>query len=274
MNTGQTVVIKCGGSIINELTSVFFQNVQKLFKDGYKVIIVHGGGPDIQQMLTKLEIETEFVDGLRRTSKDALEVVTMVLAGKVNKQLVTDLQQHQLQAIGLSGCDGMLLETTAVDLDKLGYVGEVVRVNEQLLNQLTSNQYIPVVSSIGVNKEGDCFNINADLAAGAIAQAVQAEKLMFVTDVKGVLQDKQLISELTKGEIQKLIDNGTIHGGMIPKVTAAVNALSDTLDEVNIISGIHGFLDENGNMVGTAIKHDSEGGGHNDEFIISNVSTI
>ncbi|QBP40251.1 acetylglutamate kinase [Paenisporosarcina antarctica] len=254
MKIEKTVVIKCGGSIINELTSEFFQNVKQLKESGYKVIIVHGGGPDIQQTLTKLLIETEFINGLRKTSKEALEVVTMVLAGKVNKQLVTTLQQYDLNAVGLSGCDGMLLETVAIDLDTLGYVGEVVNVNVQLLELLMTSEYIPVISSIGADKNGNGFNVNADLAAGAIAQAVHAEKLMFVTDVRGVLQDGQLIPQLTKREVQQLIVDKTIYGGMIPKVTAAVNALSDTLEEVNIISGIDGFLDQDGNLLGTAIK--------------------
>ncbi|MBM7702601.1 acetylglutamate kinase [Metabacillus iocasae] len=273
MKGSQTIVIKCGGSIVNELTSSFFQSVKALVEEGNSVVVVHGGGPDIEQMLKKLKIESEFVDGLRKTSEDVLDVVTMVLSGKVNKNLVTMLQQHELKPVGLSGCDGMLLETEAINTEKLGYVGEVVHVNSHLLTELTASNYVPVLSSIGVNKKGQRFNVNADLAAGAVAQALQAEKLLFVTDVQGVLVDGDLMEELTKADIDELIEDGVIYGGMIPKVQAASEALSNTLNEVHIISGKHSFVNENGHMVGTAIKHE-KGGNKNDECFISNVSTI
>ncbi len=273
MSGVKTIVIKCGGSIINQLTNSFFRDLKKLIDSGHNIVLVHGGGPDIANMLAKLNIEAEFVDGLRRTSKEALEVVTMVLSGKVNKQLVRDIQIQGLQAVGLSGCDAQLLEAEAIDFEKLGYVGEVVSVNEQLLKQLIDQSYIPVISSIGVNSKGEIFNINADVAAGSIAKALGAEKLMFVTDVQGVLKDQQLLPELTVEEVNYLIEEKTIYGGMIPKVMSAVKALSPTLHEVNIISGINGFLDQSGNLVGTAIKHTIKGGEDKDELVISNVST-
>ncbi|WP_110114549.1 acetylglutamate kinase [Bacillus sp. CGMCC 1.16541] len=269
----QTIVIKCGGSIVNELTSGFFQSIKSLVGAGHSVVIVHGGGPDIQHMLTELQIESEFIDGLRKTSKEVLEVVTMVLSGKVNKKLVNMLHQYDLQSVGLSGCDGMLLETKAINVEKLGYVGEVVNVNSELLKQLMTNHYVPVISSIGVNKQGEMFNINADLAASAVAQSIHAEKLLFVTDVQGVLVEEEVIEELTKSEITTLIEQGTIYGGMIPKVQGASQALSDTLKEVHIISGKHAFMDEHGRVIGTAIKHE-KGGNKHDEFVISDVSTI
>ncbi len=274
MSSEKIVVVKCGGSIVNQLTSAFFESIQQLKASGYQIIVVHGGGPDIQDTLTKLHIETEFVDGLRKTSKEALEVVTMVLAGKVNKQLVKELQKANLKAVGLSGIDGLLLKAEAIDVESLGYVGEVKGVNDTLLKQLTDSQYIPVISSIGADEEGNSYNINADVAAGAVAQAVNAEKLMFVTDVKGVLKDGALLPELTKSEIDALIEEKVIYGGMIPKVTSAVNALSPLLEEVHIISGTDGFLDKEGKLIGTAIKYSGKGGEDSDEFIVSNISTV
>ncbi|MED4235965.1 acetylglutamate kinase [Priestia megaterium] len=274
MSSEKIVVVKCGGSIVNQLTSAFFESIQQLKASGYQIIVVHGGGPDIQDTLTKLHIETEFVDGLRKTSKEALEVVTMVLAGKVNKQLVKELQKANLRAVGLSGIDGLLLQAEAIDVERLGYVGEVKGVNDTLLKQLTDSQYIPVVSSIGADEEGNSYNINADVAAGAVAKAVNAEKLMFVTDVKGVLKDGALLPELTKSEIDALIEEKVIYGGMIPKVTSAVNALSPLLEEVHIISGTDGFLDKEGKLIGTAIKYSGKGGEDSDEFIVSNISTV
>ncbi|MED4282163.1 acetylglutamate kinase [Priestia megaterium] len=274
MSSEKIVVVKCGGSIVNQLTSAFFESIQQLKASGYQIIVVHGGGPDIQDTLTKLHIETEFVDGLRKTSKEALEVVTMVLAGKVNKQLVKELQKANLKAVGLSGIDGLLLQAEAIDVERLGYVGGVKGVNDTLLKQLTDSQYIPVVSSIGADEEGNSYNINADVAAGAVAQAVNAEKLMFVTDVKGVLKDGALLPELTKSEINALIEEKVIYGGMIPKVTSAVNALSPLLEEVHIISGTDGFLDKEGKLIGTAIKYSGKGGEDSDEFIVSNISTV
>ncbi|MFP3664625.1 acetylglutamate kinase [Priestia sp. SIMBA_032] len=274
MSNEKIVVVKCGGSIVNQLTSAFFESIQQLKASGYQIIVVHGGGPDIQDTLTKLHIETEFVDGLRKTSKEALEVVTMVLAGKVNKQLVKDLQKANLKAVGLSGIDGLLLKAEAIDMERLGYVGEVKGVNDTLLKQLTDSQYIPVISSIGADDKGNSYNINADVAAGAVAQAVNAEKLMFVTDVKGVLKDGTLLPELTKSEIDALIEEKVIYGGMIPKVTSAVNALSPLLEEVHVISGTDGFLDKEGKLIGTAIKYSGKGGENSDEFIVSNISTV
>ena len=274
MSSEKIVVVKCGGSIVNQLTSAFFESIQQLKASGYQIIVVHGGGPDIQDTLAKLHIETEFVDGLRKTSKEALEVVTMVLAGKVNKQLVKELQKANLKAVGLSGIDGLLLKAEAIDVERLGYVGEVKGVNGTLLKQLTDSQYIPVISSIGADEEGNSYNINADVAAGAVAQAVNAEKLMFVTDVKGVLKDGALLPELTKSEIDALIEEKVIYGGMIPKVTSAVNALSPLLEEVHIISGTDGFLDKEGKLIGTAIKYSGKGGEDSDEFIVSNISTV
>ncbi|PED65473.1 acetylglutamate kinase [Priestia megaterium] len=274
MSSEKIVVVKCGGSIVNQLTSAFFESIQQLKASGYQIIVVHGGGPDIQDTLTTLHIETEFVDGLRKTSKEALEVVTMVLAGKVNKQLVKELQKANLKAVGLSGIDGLLLKAEAIDVERLGYVGEVKGVNDTLLKQLTDSQYIPVISSIGADEEGNSYNINADVVAGAVAQAVNAEKLMFVTDVKGVLKDGALLPELTKSEIDALIEEKVIYGGMIPKVTSAVNALSPLLEEVHIISGTDGFLDKEGKLIGTAIKYSGKGGEDSDEFIVSNISTV
>jgi acetylglutamate kinase len=275
MGNKETIVIKCGGSIMSQLSHSFFQSLFLLADQGYRLAIVHGGGPDIEGVLKKLDIKSEFVNGLRKTSAEVLDVVKMVLAGKVNKQLVTSLQAYGLNSIGLSGCDGMLLEAQAINYEELGYVGEVVDVNDHLLNHLMNEGYIPVISSIGVNKKGECFNINADLAAGAVAKALGAKQLLFVTDVQGILKDGELLSEVTPAYIEYLMNSGVIYGGMIPKVKAAMQALSPSLNQVQIVSGKASFMTGSGEWIGTTIKYgDEETEGAMDELFISNISTI
>ncbi|MFC3883700.1 acetylglutamate kinase [Bacillus songklensis] len=275
MGNQETIVIKCGGSIMNELSDSFFQSLSFLADQGYRLAIVHGGGPDIAALLKRLNIQSEFVNGLRKTSAEVLDVVKMVLAGKVNKQLVTSLQTYGLNSVGLSGCDGMLLETKAINYEELGYVGEVVDVNDQLLNHLMDGGYVPVISSIGVNKEGESFNINADLAAGAVAQALGAKQLLFVTDVQGILKDDELLPEVTPADVEQLMKSGVIYGGMIPKVQAAIKALSPSLHQVQIVSGKASFMTENGEWIGTTIKYGKEETeGSADELLISNIPTI
>ncbi|ALA71085.1 acetylglutamate kinase [Geobacillus stearothermophilus 10] len=256
---GKTVVIKCGGSVLDELSPAFFASVNMMREQGMDVVIVHGGGPEIGQMLKKLAVPSEFVNGLRKTTKDVLAVVEMVLSGKVNKQLVAMLRQHGLPAVGVSGVDGGLLEAEPIDLAKLGYVGRVKTVRSQLLRTLLEAGYIPVVSPLGIDQNGQTYNINADTAAGAVAAAIGASQLAFVTNVPGILRDGALVAEATAETIERLIEDGVITGGMIPKVQAALSALSDALPEVMIVSGKTTFY-QNGTWYGTTIRKENEVG--------------
>ncbi|WP_078408648.1 acetylglutamate kinase [Priestia abyssalis] len=275
MGNQETIVVKCGGSVMSQLNDSFFQSLSRLAEQGYRLVIVHGGGPDIEGILKQLNIQSEFVNGLRKTSAEVLDVVKMVLAGKVNKQLVMSLQACGLNSVGLSGCDGMLLETEAINYEELGYVGEVVNVNDELLHHLMEKEYVPVISSIGANQEGESFNINADLAAGAVAQALGAKQLLFVTDVQGIIKDGELLDEVTPVYIEQLIKDGVIYGGMIPKVKSAIKALSSSLPKVQIVSGKSSFMNENGEWIGTTIQYtEDEAEGETHEFFVSNVSTV
>ncbi|TWI57211.1 acetylglutamate kinase [Halalkalibacter nanhaiisediminis] len=253
------IVIKCGGSTISELSEAFFQSVVAMQKSGKHPIIVHGGGPAINQLLEKLDIQSEFVDGLRKTTADVLETAEMVLCGKVNKQIVTSLQQANGQAVGLSGCDGNLLQVQAINEEKLGYVGEPTNVNTELLISLMEKQMIPVIAPIGMNEHGTHYNVNADSAAGAIAKELGAEQLVFVTDVDGILKDGQCLEKVTADEIEAFIEDGTIYGGMLPKVRAALNALTETLQSVMIMNGKSTTVGQYGYVSGTTIVKSAVG---------------
>lgn len=250
---GETIVIKCGGSVLNELSPSFFESLQAMYAQGKKIVLVHGGGPEIGQMLKKLNVASEFVDGLRRTTKDVLEVVEMILSGKVNKLLVGLLQQYGMPAVGISGVDAHLLEAAPIDFAKLGYVGKVVKVNDTFLETLLRFGYIPVIAPLGVDEAGQTYNINADTAAGAIAKALNVQQLLFVTDVPGILQNGAVVERTTVAEIEQMIATGIITGGMIPKVKAAAAALSKELAEVMIVSGKTPFY-ANGQLYGTSIR--------------------
>lgn len=256
---GEIVVFKCGGSTINELSERFFSNLLALKKDGCKPIIVHGGGPEIKEMLMKLNIETEFVDGLRKTTEEVMDVVEMVLSGSVNNALVRKLNDAGLEAVGLSGSDHQLMTAKALDFERLGLVGEVESVNCSFLMQLLDLGIIPVIAPIAIGREGMRFNINADTAAGAVAKALSAKQLIFVTDVPGILDGDTLLETVTETEIDQFISDGTIYGGMIPKVKAAVDSLGENLQEVMIVDGKHSHLNENGKLVGTMIQRSLAG---------------
>jgi acetylglutamate kinase len=245
----ETVVIKLGGSLIHNLSNTFFENINKLKMSGKKVILVHGGGPLINNLLLKFSIPVEMEDGIRKTSSEVLEIVEYVLNGKINKDLTIICNQYNIKAIGLSGCDNLLLEASLFNKGKLGWVGEIEDVNTNLLNLLLNNDYVPVISPVGVDKIGQKYNINADEAAKSIAKAMNAELLCFITNTKGVLDLKQkLIEKITPSEVDKLIDEKTIYGGMIPKVTSALNALN-VVNSVAIVG--ENFLNENGTINGT-----------------------
>lgn len=247
------VVIKCGGSTLEQLSDEFFQSLVELKKLGKSPIIVHGGGPEIKKILDALQVESEFVNGLRKTTGEVLEVVEMVLSGKVNKWLVSKAQQAGLKAVGISGVDGKLLQALPRDSQNLGYVGDVKKVNSELLNALLQQNFVPIISPIGVGDNGDKFNINADSAAGAVAVGMEAESLLFVTDVPGILKEGSLLKELTIKEVNELIEDGTIYGGMIPKVEAALKSLQGELKEVMIVDGKSSNLVQDGEIIGTTI---------------------
>ncbi|MFB7141216.1 acetylglutamate kinase [Gottfriedia sp. NPDC056225] len=245
----ETVVIKLGGSLIHNLSNTFFENINQLKMSGKKVILVHGGGPLINNLLLKFSIPVEMVNGIRKTSTEVLEIVEYVLNGKINKDLTIICNQFNLKTIGLSGCDNLLLEASLFNKGKLGWVGEIESVNTNLLDLLLTNDYIPVISPVGVDKIGQKYNINADEAAKSIAKAMNAELLCFITNTKGVLdQENKLIEQITASEVEKLIEDKTIYGGMIPKVTSAINALSDVFS-VAIVG--ENFLNEYGMINGT-----------------------
>ena len=249
---GQTFVIKYGGNAMgNERTAeTFARDIVILKTVGINPVVVHGGGPQIGAMLERLKIQSQFIDGLRVTDQSAVEIVEMVLSGSINKQIVTALNQAGGTAIGISGKDGNLIEAqqlrrTKKDPDSniervldLGFVGEPTKINPQAIENIVASGMIPVIAPIGMGPNGETYNINADTAAGAIAAALKATKLMMLTDVPGILtKDKQLISSIDAREIDELLADGTITGGMIPKVETCVNALNAGVQQAHILDG-------------------------------------
>lgn len=240
----KTIVFKCGGSVIRELSEEFFQNLKELMESGWKLAIVHGGGPEITHMLKRLNIKTEFAGGQRKTTKPVLEVAEMVLSGSVNKFFVAELAKHGLRAAGVSGKDGGLLEADYLDPYTYGEVGEIKKVNASMVNALMDEGIIPVIAPLSLTSDYKTLNVNADLAASAVAGALKADKLMFVTDVEGIMKEKQRLDILTPEEIQTLIKQEVITGGMIPKVNSALSALSDQVSEVMIVNGKGSFFSD------------------------------
>ncbi|MCP9299164.1 acetylglutamate kinase [Bacillus halotolerans] len=240
----KTIVFKCGGSVIRELSEEFFQNLKELMESGWKLAIVHGGGPEITHMLKRLNIKTEFAGGQRKTTKPVLEVAEMVLSGSVNKFFVAELAKHGLRAAGVSGKDGGLLEADYLDPDTYGEVGEIKKVNASMVNALMDEGIIPVIAPLSLTSDYKTLNVNADLAASAVAGALKSDKLMFVTDVEGIMKEKQRLDILTPEEIQTLIKQEVITGGMIPKVHSALSALSDQVSEVMIVNGKGSFFSD------------------------------
>ena len=239
---GKIVVIKYGGNaMINEqLKEQVMEDIALLWLIGVKVVLVHGGGPEINEMMQKLGKHPEFVDGLRVTDKETVDIVQMVLAGKVNKSLVTLLQMKGGHAVGLSGMDGGMIEAEFKD-ERLGFVGKITKIRPQPINDLLEKNYIPVVSTVGCDKKGNTYNINGDTAAACIAGALQAERLIMMTDVPGILTDrndpKSLIPEITIEQAHKLYESGVISGGMIPKVDCCIEAIREGVKNVTIMDG-------------------------------------
>ena len=240
--TGKVVVVKYGGNaMINEdLKDSVMRDIVLLSLIGVKVVLVHGGGPEITDMLTKIGKESKFVDGLRVTDKETVDIVQMVLAGKINKSLVNLIQNKGGRAIGLSGVDGHMIEAEVKD-EKWGYVGEITSVNVTPIHDVIEKGYIPVISTIGCDNEGNVYNINADTAAAKIAGELGAEALISMTDISGILLDKNnpdtLIPVIKASEAPSLVRDGIINGGMIPKVECCINAIHWGVHKVFIIDG-------------------------------------
>lgn len=246
------IVIKCGGSILDELTSDFFKALKNLQEQGNQLIFVHGGGPDINKMLSMYDVEPEFHNGLRKTTVQTLEIAELVLSGLTNRKLTQKLTENGFQAIGINGSDADCLQADYVDKETLGYVGEITTVNNRIISMIMQEQIIPVLTPIAIHESGQKLNVNADYAAAAVAQSIGADQCIFVTDVKGIMVDQSVVDSLEKKEVEKLIENGTIYGGMIPKVTSAISALDKGLSSVMIVSGTSTFYDGE-NWKGTKI---------------------
>jgi acetylglutamate kinase len=242
---GKTIVIKYGGhaQVDEALKAGFAEDVVLMKYIGVNPVVVHGGGPQITDMMARLGKKPTFVDGVRVTDRETMEIVEMVLGGVINKEIVELISRHGGRAVGLSGKDGRLitakpLKSTGPKRVDLGQVGEVESVDPQLLIDLTSNRYIPVIAPVGVDRDGRTYNINADLVAGAVARALKAEKLLVLTDVAGILDAKRaLIPTLSRKEIQRLIKAGTITSGMLPKVQACLTAVEGGVAKAHIIDG-------------------------------------
>ncbi|MBQ9848671.1 MAG: acetylglutamate kinase [Clostridia bacterium] len=240
--TGKVVVVKYGGNaMVNEhLKEQVMEDIVLLWLIGVKVVLVHGGGPEISELMGRLGKKAEFVDGLRVTDKETVDIVQMVLAGKVNKTLVNLLEMKGGKAMGISGMDGRLIEAEMKN-KKLGYVGKITNINIAPVNDLLEKGYIPVVSTVGCDKEGNTYNINGDTAAAYIAGALESERLIMMTDITGVLRDRDdpstLIPQITVKEAEKLKEEGVISGGMIPKIDCCIEALQKGVQNVAIMDG-------------------------------------
>ena len=240
--SGKIVVIKYGGNaMINpQLKEQVMEDIALLWLIGVKVVLVHGGGPEISDTMKKLGKEAVFVDGLRVTDKETVDIVQMVLAGKVNKSLVNLIQMKGGHAVGLSGIDGGIIEATTKN-EALGYVGEITKIRTQPITDLLEKNYVPIISTIASDRQGNVYNINGDTAAAHIAGALGAERLIMMTDIAGILMDKDnpdtLIPHVTIEDAKKLYDSGIVSGGMIPKVDCCIEALEHGVQNVVIMDG-------------------------------------
>lgn len=253
--TGKTIVVKFGGNaMVDEtLQNSFARDIVLMKLVGMNPIVVHGGGPQIGSLLEKLNITSTFVDGMRVTDSATMDIVEMVLGGSVNKQIVSLINRNGGQAIGVTGKDGNLIQAKKLSLKKniknmpemeapeiidIGQVGEVKSVNVKVLNTLTESDFIPVIAPIGVDEKGVSYNINADLVAGKVAEVLQAEKLMLLTNVSG-LQDKsgEVLTGLSTQQVDDLIADGTIYGGMLPKISCALDAVKGGVSSAHIVDG-------------------------------------
>ena len=240
--TGKTVVVKYGGNaMVNEqIKEQVMEDIVLLWLIGVKIVLVHGGGPEISEMMEKLGKKPVFVDGLRVTDKETVDIVQMVLAGKVNKTLVNLLEMKGGRAMGISGMDGRLIESEIKD-ERLGYVGKITKIHIRPVEDLLEKGYIPVISTLGCDKQGNAYNINGDTAAAYIAGALGAERLIMMTDIAGLLRDRDdpstLIPNVTIAEANALRESGVISGGMIPKIDCCIEAIQKGVKNVIIMDG-------------------------------------
>ncbi|AAP99544.1 MULTISPECIES: acetylglutamate kinase [Prochlorococcus] len=240
---GRRIVIKYGGSAMSKesLKEAVFRDIALLSSVGAQPVIIHGGGPEINHWLTKLEIKSEFRDGLRITDSNTMDIVEMVLIGRVNKQIVNGINKVGASAVGLCGIDGKLIEARPWGDGSYGLVGEVARVNADVIEPLIANGYIPVISSVASSVEGINYNINADTVAGEIAAAIGAEKLILLTDTSGILKNKSdplsLIQNIRLSDMRELIDKEVVNGGMTPKAECCIRALAQGVNAAHIIDG-------------------------------------
>jgi acetylglutamate kinase len=261
---GKTILIKYGGNamINDDLKAAVVEDVVALWKMGMRPILAHGGGPMINKMIEKVGAKVEFVNGLRKTTDEVIDVVEMVLIGQVNTELVGLINKAGGKAVGLSGVSGNMLicEKQKAEVD-LGFVGNVVKVNTEAIDAILDAGFIPVIAPIGTDGNGQSYNINGDIAAGQVAGALKAEKFMLLTDIEGLCNDikvKDVISYLNVKDVKALKDKGTIAGGMIPKVDCCVQAISEGVNSVNIIDGrrphviLDAFTETLGTTIGTA----------------------
>jgi len=270
--TGKTLVIKFGGNAMvdDKLKDSFARDIVLMKLVGINPVVVHGGGPQIGEHLKRIGKETTFIDGMRVTDSETMDIVEMVLGGLVNKEIVNLINRKGGSAVGLTGKDGDLIHATKLQFTKkpelttseiidIGHVGEVASINPAVINMLTKGNFIPVIAPIGVGKDGQSYNINADLVAGKLAEVLHAEKLLLLTNTSGLLdKDNNLLTGLTVATINSLIEDGTIHGGMLPKIACAVNAVKSGVATAHIIDGrvehavlLEIFTDQG---VGTLIK--------------------
>jgi len=249
---GATLVIKYGGNAMEneELKNSFARDIVLMKLVGINPIIVHGGGPQIGDLLKRLNIESHFIDGMRVTDSQTMDVVEMVLGGKVNKEIVALINRNGGKAVGLTGKDANLIEASKLNIDKvspdlqrseiidIGHVGKVKKINAGIIHMLTQSDVIPVIAPIGVGENGESYNINADLVAGKVAEELKAEKLILLTNIAG-LQNKsgQVLTGLTTQQVDELIKDGTIYGGMLPKIECALSAVKNGVTSAHIIDG-------------------------------------
>jgi acetylglutamate kinase len=242
---GSTVVVKYGGSAMvdDEIKLSVIQDIAMMKRIGMRPVVVHGGGNSITELLGKLGKKSQFIDGLRVTDRETAQIAEMVLSGSISKELVQCLQSQGIPAVGINGKDGdtLVAKKKLTNGKDLGYVGEVVKVNTGLLDSLMANDFIPVVAPVGTDFAGNTYNINADYAASAIAGALNAQKLVFLTDVEGILKDKDdpdsILRQLTLVEAENYIEDGTISGGMIPKAQCCMDGIRQGVQSVHILDG-------------------------------------
>jgi acetylglutamate kinase len=239
---GKVVVVKCGGAVMDDpaLAALFAQDVALMRSVGMRPVVVHGGGPQVGELMRRLGKQPEFLDGLRVTDAETLDIARMVLVGKVNRDVVSAINVHGTLAVGLSGEDAWLITATPRS-PELGFVGDVASINPQLVERLLAEDLIPVIATIGVDEEGQAYNVNADAAAAAIAAALGAEKLVYLTDVPGLLRDvddpASLVPTVTASELEALLNDGVLSGGMVPKIRSCVRAIDYGVGRAHILDG-------------------------------------